>query len=110
MADRMIMICDIKHADGSEHLAEVRRTFDLDGITYEIDFCSEDNRAFSDVFGPWLAAGRRVGRGQSKRPTTRTSAELAAIREWAISNGHDVAPVGRVSKQVQAAYDLAHGR
>lgn len=35
-------------------------------------------------------------------------AQLAAIREWAAANGHEVSPRGRIAKDVQEAYQAAH--
>ena len=34
--------------------------------------------------------------------------DLGDVREWARSNGHKVSDRGRISAEVQAAYDKAH--
>ena len=34
--------------------------------------------------------------------------DLAAVREWARQNGHQVSDRGRISAEIQAAYDKAH--
>jgi hypothetical protein len=45
----------------------------------------------------------RAGRGSGRTPE-----ELAAIRTWARTHGHAVAPQGMVPKRVLEAYDAAH--
>ena len=40
--------------------------------------------------------------------TARMGSTLGAVREWARANGHTVSDRGRISADVQAAYDKAH--
>jgi hypothetical protein len=109
MAQRVNIVLE-DDIDGSN--ADETVTFALDGVTYEIDLNDKNATALRKALAPYVgharrAAGRRstgrasVGRGSAKR-------DLADVREWARSNGHKVSDRGRISSEVQAAYDKAH--
>ena len=49
------------------------------------------------------SAGRTPGRSSGRK------GDLSAVREWARKNGHKVSDRGRISAEVQAAYDKANG-
>ncbi|NYG06525.1 hypothetical protein BJ986_001012 [Phycicoccus badiiscoriae] len=109
MAQRVSIVLE-DDIDGS--VAEETVTFALDGVTYEIDLSSKNAAGLRDALAPYVgharrAAGRRTagrtsgGRGSGKR-------DLGDVREWARSNGHKVSDRGRISAEVQAAYDKAH--
>ncbi len=86
-------------------------TFSIDESHYEIDLTDDNADALREVFSDYIAAARKVSsRGGRGSGTTQRSNpdELAKIREWAAANGHDVAPRGRISQAVKAAYDAAH--
>ena len=51
-------------------------------------------------------AGRPAAR---HRKGSGRKADLGAVRAWARDNGHQVSDRGRISAEVQAAYDKAHG-
>lgn len=87
---------------------------ELDEITEAID---EATTAFEEnlkaitgelyaVHAALRAAGSQTTGGAASKSSTRTDAEL--VREWARENGHNVADRGRLSADVQAAYDRAH--
>jgi hypothetical protein len=62
---------------------------------------------------PYIAKATKQGRRRpaaSVRKTARRAAatDLAAVRDWAKSNGHRVSDRGRISAAVQQAYDAAH--
>jgi hypothetical protein len=99
--------------------------FGLDGVTYEIDV-NEDNaaalrRAFADVIGAARRTGGRAKRGtgaiaRSAGATNGSSPRIAgaqnkernkAVREWANNNGYSVSDRGRISAEIQEAYDAA---
>ncbi len=88
-------------------------TFALDGATYEIDLTSSNAAKLRDSLAPWIGHARRSGgRRSSGRSVARPGGKrrnLSAIREWARENGHTVSDRGRISSEVQAAYDKAHG-
>jgi hypothetical protein len=109
MAQRVevVLIDDI---DGGEAAETV--TFALDGVSYEIDLSEKNAKKLRGDLATWTGHARRGG---STRPTSRRRgssaskrSDLAAVREWARANGHKVSDRGRISAEVQAAYDKAH--
>lgn len=105
---QVILVDDI---DGGEARETV--SFALDGITYEIDLSEGNASKLREEFAGWIgsarrAAGRKVTgrRGQSSSAGRR---DLNAVREWGRANGFRVSDRGRVSGELQAAYDKAHG-
>ena len=38
----------------------------------------------------------------------RSKEQLQAVRDWAVKNGYDVAPRGRVKAEILDAFDAAH--
>lgn len=99
--------------DGSP--ADETVTFGLDGVTYEIDLSASNAAQLRDVLAPYVGHGRRSG-GRRSGPSTRgatsrsggSKRDLASVREWARKNGHKVSDRGRISAEIQAAYDKAH--
>ena len=60
----------------------------------------------------WIGHAERTG---GRRSTTRAGGrsagrtrDLGAVREWARSNGYKVSDRGRISAEVQEAYDKAN--
>jgi hypothetical protein len=97
--------------DGGE--ADETVTFALDGTTYEIDLNEKNADALRDAFAPYVGAARKAGRGRvvaarPRRSSSARPADLTAVREWARANGHQVSDRGRISAQIQDAYDAAH--
>lgn len=112
MAQRVqvILVDDI---DGGA--ADETVTFALDGVTYEIDLSSKNASSLRDDFASWVGNARRANSrraGGSARSSRAAAAgrreDLAKIREWARENGHKVSDRGRISAEIQAAYDKAH--
>lgn len=109
MAQRVQVILedDIDGGDAAETV-----TFGLDGVTYEIDLNEGNAAKLRDVLAPYVGAGRRVsGRRSSGRAAGGSSAgrkDLAAVREWARGAGYQVSDRGRISAEVQEAYDKAN--
>ena len=116
----VLLVCDLheEETEGSETVV-----FSLDGATYEIDLCDEHAGELRDAFAGYVGAARRAGRSagptpgrattvrRSTRPAARSGGDkdrVAAIREWARANGHQVSERGRLSGVVTAAYDAAH--
>ena len=92
-------------------------TFGLDGVTYEIDLTSQNAAKLRDAFAQWVAnarkvsgrsSGRSAGRSASTSSRSARSNEAQDIREWAKANGYQVSERGRISAEVQEAYDAAH--
>ncbi|QQQ75477.1 Lsr2 family protein [Saccharothrix sp. 6-C] len=94
-------------------------TFGLDGITYEIDLKPQNADKLRAGLADFVAAGRKTGgrakRGAAAAPGVRRPASDArnkeqtkAIREWARSNGHELADRGRIPASVIEAFEAAH--
>ena len=88
-------------------------TFSIEGANYQIDLSSENTAELRSVFDKYIAASRRVRVSgiTSSSSTARAKSDperLKAIREWAAKNGRNVSDRGRISAEVQKAYDAAH--
>lgn len=108
MAQRVSIILE-DDLDGSP--ADETVTFALDGVSYEIDLNSKNAAALRDSLATYVGHARRAGgRRAPSRSTARSSSnrDLSDVREWARKNGHKVSDRGRISSEVQAAYDKAH--
>lgn len=100
-----ILVDDIDGSPGERTI-----NFTWDGSAYEIELSRKNAAAFEKTMKPYLDAARRartsrVRRGGAGRSSKR---DLAAIRDWAASNGFDVSTRGRVAGSVMDAYDAAH--
>jgi hypothetical protein len=90
--------------DGSKNAEPV--SFAYDGVTYTIDLSTKNKTALSKLLKPYIDAGHKVSGRTTKSP--RRSAgrtDLAAVREWAKSNGYTVSERGRVAADVIGGYD-----
>ena len=89
-------------------------TFALDGISYEIDLSTKNAQELRDAFASWVGNARKVSsRTSTARPARRSSrssgsARATEVREWARANGYTVNDRGRISQEIQTAYDAAH--
>lgn len=92
--------------DGGPAQGPVR--FGLDGLLYEIDLSEANTQELRTIMSPYLEAGRRVGGRRARTGAPATTARPEAIRVWARQNGYQVSSRGRVSREVQQAYDAAH--
>ncbi len=94
--------------DGS--VAEDTVSFALDKTAFEIDLSDSNAAKLREIFAPYISAARRTGGGT--RPSRRTSTRPAgrrddtqAIRAWAEAQGMKISGRGRISAEVQHAYD-----
>ena len=86
--------------------------FSFQGKSYEIDL-SEDNRdRLASALDPFISKARPTGqrRGapqpqQQRGGSGGGSGRLQEIREWARGNGYTVSDRGRISKQIQDAFE-----
>ncbi|BAJ31009.1 MULTISPECIES: Lsr2 family protein [Kitasatospora] len=95
--------------DGGEAAETVG--FGLDGIAYEIDLSEANAANLRDALAKFVKAGRRQDsrrRGKSKPTAARPSNNGPAIREWAASQGIEVATRGRVPAEIVEKYEKAH--
>ena len=105
----IILVDDL---DGSEATETV--SFALDGTSYEIDLNDGNAQALREALSGYIgharkaSGGARSGRRSSARSTASASSHTKDVREWAKSQGMDVSERGRISADVQQAYDAAH--
>lgn len=110
MAQRVhvLLVDDIDGKDATETVL-----FGLDGVSYEIDLSERNAAALRDDLAQWVGHARRAaGRkttGRRGPATTVRRTDLNEIREWGRKNGFTVSDRGRVSGDLQAAYDQANG-
>ncbi|MDC5696391.1 Lsr2 family protein [Intrasporangium calvum] len=110
MAQRVEVVL-IDDVDGGP--ADETVSFAIDGVSYEIDLSDKNASKLRDALAAWTGHARRSGgaRGGRRRGSSGGGAkrgDLAAVREWARANGHQVSDRGRISAEIQAAYDKAH--
>jgi len=103
----IILVDDIDGSDATETVS-----FGLDGTSYEIDLNDTNAAALREALAGYVGHARKVtgGRGRRTSGASRSSrsSNTQAVREWARQNGHQVSDRGRISAQVQEAYDAAH--
>lgn len=101
------LVDDLDGGDAAESVV-----FGIDGRTYEIDLNEEHAAELRDVLAPFVGAARRAGggsapaarqKGSSRSPRSRE--ETAAIRQWAVEQGHEVSARGRIPSAVIEAYE-----
>jgi hypothetical protein len=115
MAERIVrqLIDDIDGAEIPESQGE-RVEFTLRGVSYEIDLSEANATKLDKALKPYVDAARKVRPASGRRSKANgagsgspSKERLAAIREWARKNGHDVSQRGRIAANV-AAFDAAH--
>jgi hypothetical protein len=96
--------------DGTEATETV--SFGLDGTTYEIDLNDANAASLREALSGYVGHARKVtGGGRRTRRSSGGSASSSNtkdVREWAKSQGMEVSERGRISADVQQAYDAAH--
>jgi hypothetical protein len=103
----------IDDIDGS--VAERTFTFAVDGTNYEIDLSVDNIKEFTEAVAGFVESARRVkasgsgykARTGGARPGSNRE-QTQAVRDWARQHGHSVSDRGRISAQVQQAFDAAH--
>lgn len=115
MAQRVqvILVDDVNGGEASETVE-----FALDGVTYEIDLNDENATRLREEMASWIGQARRsggrrqtrrrAGNGSGTSAASGRSDELAKMREWGRENGFKVSSRGRVSQELQDAYNAAH--
>jgi hypothetical protein len=80
-------------------------TFTIDGSRFEIDLSEKNAAKLRGAMSGWIDAGRRLGhhRARASQPA-RDPAESTKARKWAVDNGFDVGPRGRLRSEVLDAY------
>jgi hypothetical protein len=93
--------------------ADVTVTFALDDVAYTIDLSDANAAALREAMAPWIGFARkttRAGRaaGGTRRRKSEGRTDLAGVRAWGKDNGFTVSERGRISSELQTAYDTAH--
>ncbi|MFE9751386.1 Lsr2 family protein [Saccharothrix saharensis] len=92
-------------------------SFGLDGVSYEIDLRPDNAAKLRDSLADYVAGARRSGHREKRRASAttrrvvaeaRTKEQTKAIRDWARSNGHELADRGRIPASVLEAFEAAH--
>jgi hypothetical protein len=91
-------------------------TFALDGVEFEIDLSADNAARLRDVLAEFVGHARRVG-GRKQRGAATPKAngngngkpDTQAVREWARSQGEQVAERGRVPQALVMRFQEAHG-
>jgi hypothetical protein len=106
-----VQVSFVDDLDGSEAEGTVR--FGLDGTEYEIDLSAGHAAALRDALGTYVEHARKAGSGTAGRRPSRSprrpQQDTTAVREWAKSQGLEVAGRGRVSADILAKYHEATG-
>ena len=110
----VVLTCDLH--DG-EVPAEETVTFAVDGTTYAFELCADHLQEFRDTVGRYVASARRADQprrsrrraAESSGPARRSGAtDLSEVRSWARSQGYKVSDRGRISAEVQEAFEAAN--
>lgn len=93
--------------DGSKNAQEV--TFSFQGVNYTVDLAKKNLTAFEKALQPYIDVATKVpgSRAATRRGGSAPRQDLASIRAWAQQNGIEIAPRGRISKDVIAQYEAA---
>jgi hypothetical protein len=94
--------------DGTEATETV--TFGLDGTTYEIDLNDANAASLREALSGYVGHARKVTGGGARRGRKSgagSSSNTKDVREWAKAQGMEVSERGRISAEVQRAYDAA---
>ena len=115
MSDEMaqkVNIVLVDDLDGTEATETV--SFGLDGTNYEIDLNDANASALREAISGYVGHARKVtggtrrGRKSSAGSSSNNSSNTKDVREWAKAQGMEVSERGRISADVQQAYDAAH--
>ncbi|MBP6996065.1 MAG: Lsr2 family protein [Phycicoccus sp.] len=92
-----------------ESTADETVSFALDGLSYSIDLTAGNAQKLRDDLAVWVSHATQTG-GRKARKATKAGGKRSAtdIREWGRANGFAVNERGRVSRELQDAYDKAH--
>lgn len=115
----------------AEDTDEAAHKFSLDGPSYKVDTCVVHGKELSDLLDRlkvFVDAGsrqttggrrrttaaaarapRKAAAGPAKATPSAPASEVAAIRAWAVENGHTVGDRGRIPSKIAAAYYEAKG-
>ena len=118
MARKVVELVEyIDDLDGSVVAEDQIETisFSYKGTDYKIDLKASNAKKIDADFNKWIKSAEKLSKRGGRAVATRTksgsgrsSEQLAAIREWAINEGYEVAPRGRIKAEIVEAFDEAH--
>ncbi len=80
-------------------------TFAIDGSRYEIDLSEKNAAKLRGGMSEWIEASRRSGHRRTRGGNAKHDpSESTKARKWAIDQGLDVGPRGRLRSGVLDAY------
>jgi nucleoid-associated protein Lsr2 len=103
---------DLDGSNGAETISFAYR-----GTSYEIDLGRRNASAFDKLMKPYVDVARKVTATRGgRRPSSngrrgsrsRSTNEMATIREWARAKGFQVSDRGRISANIMDEYNAAH--
>jgi len=97
-----LLVDDLTGAELQEGRGETL-AFALEGQHYEIDLGPETANELRGLLTPYIAAGRRLGRGEVPKKNA-VSGEQAAARAWLTEQGIDVPARGRIAAELMERY------
>ena len=111
MARVSMTICDRHQQQGQEVPAKAR-TFVIDGFKESVDLCDECYERqvvpfldFLRGLRPATASRRQASSQRRRRPRSKKpTADSSAVRAWAVENGIEVSPRGRLRQEVIDQY------
>jgi len=95
--------------DGGE--ADETVVFALDGIDFTIDLSADNANRLRDTLAEYVGRARRTDSRKGGRATLHsvdTKLDTQAVREWARSQGENVAERGRLSHDLVIRFQAAH--
>ncbi|KAB2584362.1 Lsr2 family protein [Rhodococcus erythropolis] len=119
MAERIIkqLIDDLDGNDIDEGFGQ-KVEFSYQGTDYTIDLRDSNVDKLEKALKPYIEAAQKIGVARKTRKGSgtpnaasgsgRSKEQLQAIRDWAVKNGFEVAPRGRIKAEVIDAFDAAH--
>lgn len=107
MAQKVSIVL-VDDLDGTEATETV--SFGLDGTSYEIDLTDANAAALREALSGYVGHARKVtgGSRRTRKTSGASTSNTKDVREWAKSQGMEVSERGRISADVQQAYDAAH--
>lgn len=86
--------------------------FTIGGVSYSIDLTTKHANELYEQFQFWIehaekVSGRKTRRSGASSPK-KSRENLQDVRAWAKENGFEVSTRGRISQEIQDAYDAAH--
>ena len=107
MAQKVSIVL-VDDLDGTEATETV--SFGIDGTNYEIDLNDANASALREAVSGYVGHARKVtgGSRRGRKASSGSSSNTKDVREWAKGQGMEVSERGRISADVQQAYDAAH--